>query len=1608
MYIKTFPLQPMIGDAVAGPSMQPRNHSRANRLWQNPLRNFGLTPLLRLFLSAVVLTLLALPSSAIAALTLTATERAWLAAHPVIRIGVDPDYPPYAFINPQGQADGVAAEITALVAEQLGVRFELVPNLSWLQILEGTHQHKVDLITTAAHLPEREAYLNFSHIYLPTRSVVMTRTETPRFANLLRLNGQRVALVKGYATSRQAIRRYPKMQVVEVATALEGLRAVSDGRANAFIGELGVNTLTISRHGLTNVKVNIGFGPSDGERYGVRKDWPELVPLLEKALDAIPQAEYNRIFSRWIPVSTDDTKPTTTQLDAATRARIATLPVLRVGVLQDRRPFDFIDADGQHQGLGADTLALLAERTGLKTRTVPVEGMEQLLQHLVTGKIDLALGVNGGAPGVPQELLSNPYFISGIGVFARKGQMFLGERRDLFNHRVAVINSFAEELLRRELRIEMQRYASMQDAVQAVLEQKSDFFVAETTSALRMIDDEGITGLRYAGALNELPLRLSIAVSPRIEGFKTLINAGLATITPEEKAVIRYRWVGAALDDGIKLGELLRWAIGLGLLVGVGFFGLYQWNRRLQQEVDRRTRLYAALNGCNEAITRCRDQNELFMQICRIAVDLGGMSMTWIGVIDPTTQLLQPVASFGAGAQKYLDGMQISADASSPFGLGLTGTAVREDRPVWCQDLDADPRADPWRQHHAEFSWRAECVLPLHRQGRVVAVITLMADKVGTFDDAARRLITDMVTDIDLGIDNFVRAAELGALTQQLQTITDHAPIALAQVDRELRYRFVNQNYARLFARQPADIVGKTVAQVIGDASYAKIRHHIEAAQAGQVVEYERAVLPTTSQSEPAVYHATWAPERDASGRVIGCLLAVLDITARKSAENQLRKLSQAVEQSSDSIIITDTKAVIEYVNDAFVRNTGYSRNEAIGQTPRIVQSGLTPRETFTVMWDELNQGRPWQGELHNQRKDGSQHIEQVAISPIRQSDGTLTHYVAVRTDITAQKAAAEQIEKFAFYDPLTGLANRRLLIDRLQHAMAAGIRDQRQGAVLYIDLDNFKDVNDTLGHAEGDLLLKQVSERLTACIREGDTAARLGGDEFVVLFEDITEGVLDAATQVQIIGEKILAALKHTYLLAGGSREGTASIGVALFGGASETDAEGPLKRAYQAMYQAKAAGRNILRFYDPQLQAAAAAQITLETGLRVALEKRQFVLYYQPKVSLRTGEIAGVEALIRWQREDGQLIPPNDFIPAAERTKLIVPMGRWVIEEACRQIRAWREAGLPEITVAVNVSAHQFLAGDLDVILSRVLKDNDVNPHLLEIELTESVLMEDPDAAVTMLNRIKSTGVSLSLDDFGTGYSSLAYLGRFPFDTLKIDRSFVQTMVTVPSSATIAMTIIDLAHRMRLTVVAEGVETEAQLGLLRKNGCDQLQGYLFSRPLAEPALRALLLEDKRLPPGPDADLYPKTLLLVDDEPNITASLCRALRRDGYRILIAQSGEEALELMASNEVHVLLSDQLMPNMTGTELLRRACVISPNTVRLILSGYTDLKTVTRSVNEGYIYKFMTKPWEDDELRANIADAFRHSETAMKQARAHQRAIASLYVSSEKSLRLVGA
>ena len=561
-----------------------------------------------------------------------------------------------------------------------------------------------------------------------------------------------------------------------------------------------------------------------------------------------------------------------------------------------------------------------------------------------------------------------------------------------------------------------------------------------------------------------------------------------------------------------------------------------------------------------------------------------------------------------------------------------------------------------------------------------------------------------------------------------------------------------------------------------------------------------------------------------------GVVVTHENITQRKQAEIDLRIAAIAFE-AQEGMIVTDAQGVILRVNRTFMETTGYSAEEAVGQTPDLLRSGRHDAAFYRAMWDAVHRTGIWQGEIWNRRCNGEVYPEWLTITAVKDDSGQTTHYVGTHTDITQRKAAEDEIRHLAFYDSLTLLPNRRLLRDRLHQALAASARNQRQGALLFIDLDNFKTLNDTLGHDIGDLLLKQVALRLTASVRESDTVARLGGDEFVVMLEDLSEHIHEAAAQAETVGEKILAVLNQPYWLAGHQHHSTPSIGVALFSDQHHSIDE-LLKRADLAMYQAKAAGRNALCFFNPEMQATVTARTALEADLREGLQHNHFLLYYQSQVD-SANRLTGAEALIRWQHPQRGMISPTAFIPLAEDTGLILPLGHWVLETACHQLVQWsQQADMVHLTLAVNVSARQFRHPHFVEQVLRVLEHTGAEPGKLKLELTESLLLDDVADAIAKMTALKDRGVGFSLDDFGTGYSSLAYLKRLPLDQLKIDQSFVRDILTDPNDAAIAKTIVALARSLGLAVIAEGVETEAQRDFLVLQDCHAFQGYLFGRP--------------------------------------------------------------------------------------------------------------------------------------------------------------------------------
>ena len=529
---------------------------------------------------------------------------------------------------------------------------------------------------------------------------------------------------------------------------------------------------------------------------------------------------------------------------------------------------------------------------------------------------------------------------------------------------------------------------------------------------------------------------------------------------------------------------------------------------------------------------------------------------------------------------------------------------------------------------------------------------------------------------------------------------------------------------------------------------------------------------------------------------------------------------------------ITDTEWVFLRVNKAFSDITGFSTSDVIGQKPDLLRSGAHDASFYEEMSTRLETNGSWQGEIWDKRKNGEIFPALLTVTVVKDAQGEISHYVGTFTDISSRKSAEEKIRSLAFYDPLTHLPNRRLLMDRLEQALLGTGRHHRKGALLFVDLDNFKTLNDTLGHDKGDMLLQQVAKRLLTCTREGDTVARLGGDEFVIMLEDLSEDTLEAANQAEAAGEKILATLNQGYQLAGIEHRSTPSIGITLFGEQPETIDE-PLKRADLAMYQAKAAGRNSLRFFDPQMQAVVAAHVAMEEGLREAISKKQLILHYQVQVK-GVGKWIGAEALVRWMHPQRGLIPPLEFIPFAEETGLILPIGNWVLTNACEQLALWaNDPLLAHLTLAVNVSPRQFHQEDFVEQILSTLKSTGANPHKLKLELTESMLVSNVEDVIEKMNTIKRHGVGFSLDDFGTGFSSLAYLKRLPLDQLKIDQGFVRDILIDPNDAAIAKMVIVLADSLGLAVIAEGVETVEHRDYLASQGCDTYQGYLFSRPL-------------------------------------------------------------------------------------------------------------------------------------------------------------------------------
>ena len=590
---------------------------------------------------------------------------------------------------------------------------------------------------------------------------------------------------------------------------------------------------------------------------------------------------------------------------------------------------------------------------------------------------------------------------------------------------------------------------------------------------------------------------------------------------------------------------------------------------------------------------------------------------------------------------------------------------------------------------------------------------------------------------------------------------------------------------------------------------------------------------------------------------------------------------------------------------------------------------------------------------------------------------GKVIRTVTLLQDITLQRAAEQKLDKLANTDEITGLPNRNALTEYLDTKMREAARGGRHIAVLSVEIDRLKLVSESLGHAAGDQLLMEVGRRLQPQVSQDDLLAHFGSGEFslVLVREESVDEAMARGTAASLVD-----ALSLPVAIGDNEIKVTCDIGISLYPVHGD-DPEKLLQQAQAAMYRAHELGKNQICVFSSGMHSKAISRLVMESGLRRALERNEFELHFQPKLELVSGAIIGAEAFLEWKSPDGALISRSSYIRAAEETGLIVPIGAWVMRTACAHAKQWQGLVPGQLRVAVNLAASQLYHDDLVGLVGRTLADTGLDADCLDIELTEGQVMADVEHALEVMQRLKAMGVKLSLDDFGTGYSSLAYLKRFPIDVLKIDKSFVRNLTTDADDAVIARSIITLGQSLQLQVIAEGVETEEQFAYLRRHRCDQIQGYFFSRPLAAEDFERLLAgQHAALRAGDEAVDEAggqPTLLIVDDEENVAASLHRLLRRDGYRILRARSGPEGLALLAMNQVQVVLSDERMPGMNGTEFLARVKAIYPDTIRIMLSGYTAVDAIIAATNSGAVFRFHAKPWDDNALRGSISEAFRY-------------------------------
>ena len=1225
---------------------------------------------------AILLLLLILWNTTAGALTLTDEEKAWLAAHPQLSLGVDASWPPFEFRDQEGRYQGLAADYIAMIQQRLGVTFKPVEPSSWTEVLAQARESRIDLLPGIMSTPERQGFLAFTRPYLDFPIVILAHKGGAQPRKLADLYGLKIAVVENYAPHELLRTHHPDLNLVALPNVSSTLQALATDQVDAVVGDLASSIWSLRQLKLDGLYVS-GETPY---RYqlamAVPRDKSVLVGILDKVMADMSSSEISQIQQHWVGNVVDQRMFWSDLLVYGLPTVLLLMAVLAVVIRINRR-------------LSSEISRRIALEQELRSSEYHYRGLVESLS------------------AIAWEADANDFTYSYVSPHAE----------DLLGYPLSdwLRPGFWRSILHPEDALWVQAYCDSETA--AGRDHSLDYRVIRADGQPLWIRNI-VSMIEHGHQPVMRGLMIDISETKRTEDALRLSEQKFASVfqqCPDILLIARH-------SDGclLEVNEAFEEQIGLppDQVIGRTATDLDLWGvegsgplllQRLHQGGIR-----------NLEMSFRRSNGQLFTGLTSAETfELDGTPALVVAVRD-ISQLKETQQQLQTSEEKFA-----KAFHASPDGLLLSRQSdglLLEVNEGFCRltGYDLNPTIDQ--------------------------------------------------TSLDLGI----------------------------WVDLNERKRLVDQLNRDGFVRDFTCHIRRSDGQI-------------------RLCELSARPLPITG---------------------VDCMLTIArDITERHLMQEKLQLAATVFENTAEGVLITDIDQRISAVNRAFSEITGYSEIEALGQTPRLLASGQHDSAFYLAMWHQLTAEGHWQGEIYNKRKNGELYPSWLTISAVRNSDREITHFVAVFADISSIKHAQAKLDYQAHHDPLTGLPNRTLFENRLQGVLTCAQVSNRQGAVLFLDLDRFKHINDSLGHPVGDLLLKGIAQRLKEQVRDVDTVARLGGDEFIILLPGLHRPS-DAST----IANKLLACFNAPFQAGEHEFFTSASIGISLYP-QDGTDVSTLIRNADAAMYRSKAKGRNRVEAYTRDLTAQASERIALEHELRRAVERNEMSLCFQPKLSLKTQSLVGAEALIRWSHPTFGEVPPEHFIHLAEENGTILQLGDWVLEQACRQMQAWKQHYEPFGPLSINLAGAQLRHPHLARRIEQLLKHYQLRAGDLQLEITENFIMSQAEEALAVLYQLKKLGVQLAIDDFGTGYSSLSYLKRLPLDILKIDKSFIRGLPDDPHDAAIARAIIALGRSMQLTIIAEGVENQAQQRFLAAEGCEQIQGYIVSLPLPPEEFAAAFL---------------------------------------------------------------------------------------------------------------------------------------------------------------------